>query len=244
MDRKEAYFDLGKWHGALIFSSGEFTDFRAYLENAEAVDLHMSSIKLLSADEDGNVTHRALSDSRLSIAWAEEHRGSLSDSLTMHANMLIVTAGAYFENIVFDFLQNYFTHKPKALHTFIGGEDNPGHIKISEVFSFDTLGDLTTELAARGASRASDGPPDKILQRIKTLTGVEIPSDLHRQIVELVLQRNTIAHEIKRYPLDKLDIQGAYNALEELLRKLGLITRGLGLPIYDPGNLLPKTVKQ
>ncbi|MCX2545981.1 hypothetical protein [Pseudomonas sp. COW5] len=238
VDSEQAVFDLGKWHGALIFSSANFRDFKGYLENTDAVDFHLSAKKILSVNDDGDLIHRPLSDDPLSSAISDKYKESFSDSLTMHANMLVVMAGAYFENIVFDFLQNFFTHKPNSLHQYVGGEDRPGYIKVTEVFSYNALSDLMTELSARGAKNAAAGSPDIILRRIRTLTKHEIPSKLEQRLVKLVAQRNAIAHDIKQYSLDEIDIEGAYETLEEFLKTLGLITSALHLPLYDPGHLL------
>lgn len=119
MDAKEAFFDLGKWHGALIFSSGKFRDFRGYLENSNAIELHISTKVITSVNEQGDLTHRQLSGDLLYNKISNEYKESYSDSLVLHANMLIVMAGSYFENMVFDFLRNYFIHKPKSLHKFL-----------------------------------------------------------------------------------------------------------------------------
>lgn len=238
VNTEQPIFDLGKWHGALIFSSGNFRDFKDYLENTSAIDFHLSAKKIISANDEGDLIHRPLSEDSLFNAISDKYKESFSDSLTMHANMLIVMAGAYFENIVFDFLQNYFTHKPNSLHQFIGSEDSRGYIKVTEVFSFDALSDLTAELAARGAKNAAAGSPDIILRRIKTLTKHEIPSKLEKRLVKLAIQRNAIAHDIKQYYPEEIDIEGTYEALLEFLKALGLISSALNLPLYDPGHLL------
>lgn len=235
MDSKEAFFDLGKWHGALIFGSGKFRDFRSYLENSHAIDFHLSTKVITSVNEQGDLIHRPLSDDPLSSQISDEYKESYSDSLILHANMLIVMAGSYFENMVFDFLQNYFVHKPKSLHKFVGSD---GYIKVTEVFSYDALSNLITDLAARGAKNAAAGSPDVILRRIRMLTKGDIPSELESQLVKLIVKRNAIVHDIKEYPIDEINIEEAYETLEKFLKTLGLITRDLSLPLYDPGHLL------
>lgn len=113
-----------------------------------------------------------------------------------------------------------------------------GYIKVTEVFSYDALSDLITDLAARGAKNAASGSPSLIFRRVRSLTKCDIPNELERKIVKLIEKRNEIVHDIKEYPIDAVDIEGAYETLQELLKKLGLITRDLNLPLFDPGSLL------
>lgn len=231
------YFNVGKWHGALVFASGNFSDFKSYMTSESAVSVFLSELKMIGVDDDGKIVSKQLGNSHLASSYAGHMRESLSDSLMVHANMLIVTAGAYFENIIFDFFKLLFINKPKKMHLYIGAEESQGHIKIGDIFEYSDLEAFTADMACRAAKKASDGAPTKILERIEKLSGGHIASDLKKKLTKLVLLRNEIAHEIKRYDLDVLDIEQTYEALEELLRTLGGMAKSLKIPVYDPGGL-------
>lgn len=238
MESQTSFFDLGKWHGAIIFSAADFKDFKSYLENSSAVNLHLAGVRLISADDDGKLIHRSLSDDSLSAAYSSKYKTSLNDSLVTHANMLLVMAGAYFENIIFDFFQNYFIHNPNALYDFVGEEGNRGGIKVSEIFTFDSMRDFVRELASRGAKNAGSGSPDVIFKRVSKLTKTPVPTELTSRLKTLMSQRNTIAHEVRQYSLSQINIPDVFDTLEQMLKFLGTVSRDLGLPLHDPGHLL------
>lgn len=238
MTSRNECFDIGKWHGALIFTSGSFSELKGYMESDAAIRIYLSGLNVVAPDGKGNLIPAPVGSDPLSDAYAEHVESSLSDSLVVHANMLVVTAGAYFENIAFDFLSVFFQCKPKAMHQFVGGDASKGSLNIVEVFDLEDLDSFTAAFSKRAAKKASDGPPQKILDRIQKLSGHGLAAELQDRIVKLVLQRNEIAHELKRYDLDKLDIKSTYDTLEDFLMSLGAIAKNLKMPICDPAGVI------
>ena len=236
---QENIFDLGKWQGALIFQAANFKELQGYLGSERQIENHLSSLRMYSVDEDGEKTEYPLS-----VSAVASYNSSFADSLLLHANMMIVMAGAYYENIIFDFLQNYFVHKPNSLHRYVGGEKNTGFIKVTEAVSFSTIHELISDLASRAAKNAGGGAPVDVIKRINSLTKNVIDSELEVRIVSLIVKRNAIAHDLKQYSHEQVDVDGAYQTLSDVLEVLGRVTYELGMPVYDPGDLLELRVQR
>lgn len=226
-------FDLGRWQGALIFQAANFKELQGYLGSERQIENHLSSLRMYSVDEEGKKT-----EFPLSVSAVASYNDSFADSLLLHANMMIVMAGAYYENIVFDFLHNYFVHKPNSLHQYVGGEKTTGYIKVAEAVSYSAMHELISDLASRAAKNAGGGAPGDVVKRINKLTRNVISSELEVRIVSLIVKRNAIAHDLKQYSHMQVDVDGAYQTLSDVLEVLGRVTYELGIPVYDPGDLL------
>ncbi len=227
-------FDIGKWQGALIYAPARFQDLGTYLRNEPLIETHVSStFELFQIDDHGNETRSPISPNVI-----KDFKDSFSQSHEHYANMMIVTAGTYLENIIFDFFKNYFSHKPNALHEYVSSGESRGYIKVTEAVSHNSMDELINTLASRAAKNAGGGPPTEIFNRIKKLTKHSVTDELRERIEELVRTRNSIAHEIRSFAIEKLDVEGTYESLSDLLEELGNITKSLKLPFYDPGHLL------
>lgn len=227
-------FDVGKWRLALIFTPARFGDLENYLKNDNLIEDHVEKYFHVFSMRNYGLSVDPVIPSVLVNAL----KGSLAGSHQHYANMMIVTAAAYLESMLFDFFKNYFNHRPKSLHGYVNKGEKAGFIKVSEVVSHSSMDELIHTLAGRAAKNANDGKVAEVFSRIHKLTKQEVTRDLRVRLEELVRKRNEIAHEAKQFSIEDINVKGSYDALGELLAELAKISRSLGLPIEDPGNLV------
>lgn len=229
-------FDVDKWRSTLLHTSGCFGMLKSYLENERFIETHAVTRFQDYIRKNRGPAYVLVFPPKL---FVHEFKESISDSYGHYANMMIVTAAAYLESMLFDFFKNYFNHRPKSLHGYVNKGEKAGFIKVSEVVSHSSMDELIHTLAGRAAKNANDGKVAEVFSRIHKLTKQEVTRDLRVRLEELVRKRNEIAHEAKQFSIEDINVKGSYDALGELLAELAKISRSLGLPIEDPGNLVP-----
>lgn len=231
----QAFFDLSKWHGVLIFAPSEHQEFDRFLRDKEHVYQYLrSTLRQQTFDEEkGLLEPMPLEQSLLDHYWR-----SFEFRRQHYANLMLVTVAAYLESIVFDFFHVFFLHKNKSMHDFIGRDEEKGYIRLDDVLVSKSLDELVGRLAARAATAAAAGSPKDIQKRLKKLLGQGLPDNLLESFEQLVISRNIIAHEAKMLPDGQLDVSGSYDTVLQILKYFGRVAIDKSIPISDAGRLL------
>lgn len=231
----QAFFDLSKWHGVLIVAPSQHQEFDRFLRDKKHIYKYLRSrLRQHTIDgEKGLLEVAPLSQSLLDHYWR-----SFEFRREHYANLMLVTAAAYLESIVYDFFHVFFLHKNKAMHDFIGRDEDKGYIRLEDVLGSESLDDLLGRLAARAATNAAAGSPKDIQKRLKKLLGQGFPDDLLKSFEQLVQSRNIIAHEAKLLPDEQLDVARSYETVLQILKFFGRVAREKSIPISDAGHLL------
>lgn len=231
----QAFFDLSKWHGVLIIDPGKHQEFDRFLRDKEHIYVYLRSrLRYQTCDDEGNLIDVTPKDQSI----LEHYWRTFESSRKHYANLMLVTAAAYLESIVYDFFHVFFLHKNKAMHDFIGRDEDKGYIRLDDVLGSECLDDLLGRLAARAATNAAAGSPRDIQKRLKKLLGQGLPDELLKSFEQLVESRNIIAHEAELLPDEQLDVAGSYETVLQILKFFGRVAREKSIPIRDAGHLL------
>lgn len=231
----QAFFDLSKWHGVLIVDPGRHQEFDRFLKDKEHIYVYLKSrLRKHIPDDLGNL----IEVSPVEQSIYDHYWRSFEFGREHYANLMLVTAAAYLESIVYDFFHVFFLHKNKSMHDFIGRDEEKGQIRLDDILGSESLDDLIGRLAARAATNAAAGSPRDIQKRLKKLLGRGLPDDLLRSFEQLVISRNIIAHEAKLLPDGELDVAGSYETVLQILTFLGRMALVKSIPVKDAGYLL------
>jgi hypothetical protein len=232
-------FDIGHWHGIILFALVEFRDLTAFTQDEEAVLTHVDRRGVRHFTENGEEV--VIDDPQLNELFRQEVLRSVTQSHRTHLQLLLVYIAAVIERILDDFLMVSFIAHPDWMYDYLRltiESEIKGVVTLKDVVSTGSKDELIQRLARRAADNANRGTFTDRLKRIEKLSGFSFSNDRVKDLTSLASKRNNLVHELHLDPVPEKEVEGAFDLALALLKDLGHAAEKASLPYEDPSGLL------
>ena len=233
-------FDLGQWHGELLFLYGKYKDLREFCMDKDALYAHVTENRVILGMDNGYY-FKSSEKSDLE-RWLEPKTEIIQDAFKTFELQIPVIFSSYLEDAIVTFFTCYLVNDPSQIASYVSPLDQDqvkGFVRVDEIIKHHSIEALISELASKAAHNAASGKSKKkVFSRLEALAKYEIDSDVKKKIIALYEKRNEIVHENRQSELGQEYIEEIYDDCVALIGELGKICRERDVPYYDPSGLL------
>ncbi|MDP2302069.1 MAG: HEPN domain-containing protein [Ignavibacteria bacterium] len=230
-------FDIGNWHGKLLFTPGYYEELYSYVKNEDARQEYSKSISVYNAEGDKTSLFNYENET-----IKQTYLQQLDRAMLDYSNMMILTLSSYIEIIIQDFFESFFDSQPETMYEYLPNLNNDkmkGYVDLETILNTNNYDELKSILSVRAATNANKGTFKSIMKRLEKLSKHEFNETLIVELDNLVHRRNKIVHEDRTFEIDQTIIKNVVENVLNLLRELGKICKSKNIPLYDGGGLLP-----
>lgn len=233
-------FNLGHWHGELLFLYGKYKDLREFCLDKDAVYAHVTQNRFIEGFENGK--HFKTSEKAELEKWLAPKTEIIKDAFETFELQIPVIFASYLEDAIVSFITVYFLNNEDCICeniTPLNQESIKGFVNIGDILKHETIDDLKMSLASRAAhSVASGKSKKKVFNRIEMFAKYKIAENVQAKIISLYDKRNEIVHENRKFELGSDYIEEIYDDCVSLIAELGKICSARNVPYFDPSSLL------
>jgi len=236
-------FDLGHWHGIIIFALVDFRDLNSLTKDEEAVLAHANRYEFRRytrmGEEVVDKDPRSLEQLRRLVL------NSVARSRSIHLQLLLVYIVAVAERVLDDFLLACFNTHPDRMYDYLrltAESAIKGFVTLKDVVTANSKAELIQNLARKAADNANRGTFAERLRRIEKLTGFSFSEHRVKSLASLAAKRNRLVHELRLETVPEDEVEEAFDLALALLKDLGHAAEKASLPYDDPSGLLGSPV--
>jgi hypothetical protein len=233
------YFDLGEWFGKSFFSTVRFKELYHYVKSQEGYEEYVrNDVYVLDYDDKKNENiERHLNPDELKNK-IESGYSEINDSIKLLLNMILVYQTSIIEGVIRDCFKLIFLHNPKKIKYMNQKNGLTINTSIDIVLNSNTKEEILDQLAEDCAYQCNIGKTETILNRLNDLTGNKLTQLVLDRVKNIILERNTIIHELKDLSLSITDVDNAHEVVTDFLIDISKYFVSEKIQVFDPAHLL------